>query len=137
MQLSPVMVGSMLSNQLLEAGREGRQVVGQTAACCGPNPSGPGRFFNKTRIIAFYDLMSYPLSDHFAERRIESRVCPSVAGSTINVASVTSSSGLGEVANPLSAHSGYGPGEHVGALPAPGAGDPNVAPSAAAGARPT
>jgi hypothetical protein len=128
------MVGSMLSNQLLEAGR---QVVGQTAACCGPNPGGPGRLFKKTWMIAFHDLMSYPLLDQFAERRIDLRVCPSVAGIMTDVASETSFFGLAEVANSLSAHSGYGPGEHVGALPARGVGDPNVAPSAAAGARPT
>ena len=123
----------MLSNQLplLEAGREGQQVVGQTAAYCGPNPSQPGRFFERTQIIAFSDpndLMSYPVPDQFAERYIESRLCPSVTNITINVASVNSFLGLGDVANPLSAHSGYGPDARVGALLARGAGNANVAP---------
>lgn len=123
----------MLSNQLplLEAGREGQDVVGQIDAYCGPNPTNPGRFLAKTQIIAFSDpndLMSYPVPDLFAERYIESRLCPSVTNITINVASVNSFLGLGEIANPLSAHSGYGPDARVGALLARGAGNPNVAP---------
>ncbi len=123
----------MLSNQLplLEAGREGQQVVGQNAAYCGPNPTKPGRFLEQTRIIAFSDpndLMSYPVPDQFANKYIESRLCPSVTNVTINVAAVNSFLGLGEVANPLGAHIGYGPDERVGALIASGAGNPNVAP---------
>jgi hypothetical protein len=123
----------MLSNQLplLEAGREGQQVVGRMAEFCGPGATNPGRFFEKTQIIAFSDpndLMSYPVPDKFADQFIESRLCPSVTNVTINVASVNSLLGLGDVANPLSAHSGYGPDERVGALIARGAGTPNVAP---------
>jgi hypothetical protein len=123
----------MLSNQLplLEAGREGQQVVGRMAEFCGPGATNPGRFFERTQIIAFSDpndLMSYPVPDKFADQFIESRLCPSVTNVTINVASVNSLLGLGDVANPLSAHSGYGPDERVGALIARGAGTPNVAP---------
>jgi hypothetical protein len=123
----------MLSNQLplLEAGREGQQVTGRIGEFCGPGATNPGRFFEKTQIIAFSDpndLMSYPVPDKFAERFIESRLCPSVTNVTINVASVNSFLGVGEVANPLTAHSGYGPDERVGALIARGAGNPNVAP---------
>ncbi len=123
----------MLSNQLplLEAGREGQQVVGQVDQYCGPNPAKPGRFFDKTQIIAFSDpndLMSYPVPDQFASKFIESRLCPSVTNVTINVAAVNSLLGLGDVANPLSAHSGYGADERVGGLLARGAGTPNVAP---------
>jgi hypothetical protein len=137
MQLSPAEVGGTLSNQRLEAGREGQQVVGRTAACCGPNSSRPGRFFKKTRIIAFADLMSYQKPDKFADRDNKSRPCQSVTSITINVASVTEFLALGEVANPLSARSGFGRDDTVGVLPARGAGKPNVVPSAAAGARPT
>lgn len=123
----------MLSNQLplLEAGREGQQVVGQTAAYCGPDAPKPGRFFGRTEIIAFSDpndLMSYPVPDKFADGFIESRLCPSVTNVTINVAAVNSLLGLGDVANPLSAHSGYAADERVGALLARGAGNPNVSP---------
>lgn len=123
----------MLSNQLplLEAGREGQQIVGQTADYCGPKATRPGRFFAETQIVAFSDpndLMSYPVPDQFADKFIESRLCPSVTNVTINVAAVNSFLGLGDVANPLSAHSGYGPDDRVGALVARGAGNPNVAP---------
>ena len=123
----------MLSNQLplLEAGREGQQVVGQIGAYCGPGAAKPGRFFNKTQLIAFSDpndIMSYPVPDRFAEQYINSRLCPSVTNVTINVAAVNALLGLGEVANPLSAHTGYDADERVGALLARGAGHPGVAP---------
>jgi hypothetical protein len=123
----------MLSNQLplLEAGREGQQVTGQIGAYCGPGATKPGRFFRKTQLIAFSDpndIMSYPVPDRFAERFIESRLCPSVTNVTINVARVSSVLGMGEVANPLSAHTGYDADERVGALLARGVGHPGVAP---------
>ncbi|MGE3294090.1 MAG: hypothetical protein AB7O95_22210, partial [Geminicoccaceae bacterium] len=110
---------------------EGQQVVNQIGAYCGPDPSRPGRFFAKTELIAFSDpndLISYPIPDQFADRHIDSRLCPSVTNVTINVVSVSSLLGLGEVANPLGAHSGYAADERVGGLIAQGAGHPNVAP---------
>jgi hypothetical protein len=123
----------MLSNQLplLEAGREGQQVTGQIGAYCGPSPTQPGRFFGRTELIAFSDpndLMSYPVPDRFADRYVESRLCPSVTNVTINVVGVSSLLGLGEVANPLSAHIGYDADERVGGLIAKGAGHDAIAP---------
>jgi len=123
----------MLSNQLplLEAGREGQQVTNQVAAYCGPNPTKPGRFFAKTELIAFSDpndLMSYPIPDQFADRNIDSRLCPSVTNVTINVVTVNSLLGLGDVANPLGAHLGYAADDRVGGLLAKGVGNPGVAP---------
>ena len=123
----------MLSNQLplLEAGREGQQVTGEVAAYCGPSPSKSGRFFAKTELIAFSDpndLMSYPVPDKFADKYIESRLCPSVTNVTINVVEVNSLLGLGDVANPLSAHLGYAADERVGGLLAKGAGHPGTSP---------
>ena len=106
-------------------------MVGRISEFCGPGASNPGRFFEKTQIIAFSDpndLMSYPVPDQFADKYIESRLCPSVTNVTINVASVTSLLGLGNVANPLSAHLGYAADERVGGLIARGAGNPDVAP---------
>jgi hypothetical protein len=105
--------------------------VGQTGAYCGPNPSRPGRFFAETQIVAFSDpneLMSYPIPDQFADKFIASRLFPSVTNVMINVAAVNSLLGLGDVANPLAAHSGYGPDDRVGGLIAQGAGNPHVAP---------
>ena len=123
----------MLSNQLplLEAGREGQQVVGQIGAYCGPGATKPGRFFDKTHLIAFSDpndLMSYPVPDKFADRYVESRLCPSVTNVTINIVTASSLLGLGEVANPLGAHLGYAADERVGGLIAKGAGHDGVAP---------
>jgi hypothetical protein len=124
----------MLSNQLplLEAGREGQTVTGQIPAFCGPGaPRAGERFFGTTRIVAFSDpndLMSYPVPDRFAERQIDSRLCPEITNVTINVAAVNSLLGLGELANPLSAHVGYDADERVGGLIARGAGHPGMAP---------
>jgi hypothetical protein len=123
----------MLSNQLplLEAGREGQQVTREIGAYCGPAPTKPGRFFAKTELIAFSDpndLMSYPVPDEFADRYVESRLCPSVTNVMINVVGVSSLLGLGDVANPLSAHQGYAADERVGGLIAKGAGHAGVAP---------
>ena len=72
--------------------------------------------------------MSYPVPDKFADRYIESRLCPSVTNVTINGVEVNSLLGLGDVANPLSAHLGYAADERVGGLLANGAGHPGVAP---------
>ena len=72
--------------------------------------------------------MSYPVPDKFADKYIESRLCPSVTNVTINVVGVKSLLGVGDVANPLSAHLGYAADERVGGLLAKGAGHPGVAP---------
>lgn len=123
----------MLSNQLplLEAGQKSQEVVGEAAAYCGPDaPQAGERFFGSTQIIAFSDpndLMSYPVPDKFAERYIDSRLCPTVTNVTINVASVSSLFGLGEVANPMAAHTGYDVDERVAGLLARGAGHDEVA----------
>jgi hypothetical protein len=124
----------MLSNQLplLEAGREPQAVTGQAAAFCGPTaPKAAGRFFARTQIVAFSDpndLMSYPVPDRYAERFIDSRLCPAITNVTINVATVNSLLGVGEVANPLYAHIGYDADERVGGILAKGAGHPGIAP---------
>ncbi len=105
--------------------------MGQSATYCGPAETKPGRFFAETQIVAFSDpndLMSYPILDKFTDGHINSRLCPSVTNVMINVASVNSLLGPGDVADPLSAHQGYGPDKHVGALIARGAGNPHVAP---------
>ncbi len=123
----------MLSNQLplLESGREPQPVTGKAAAYCGPTAGTAGRFFGKTKIIAFNDpndLMSYPLPDQYAERFIDSRLCPEITNVTLNVASVASLLGAGEVASPLQAHIGYDTDPRVGGLLAKGAGHAGIAP---------
>lgn len=124
----------MLSNQLplLEAGQSPQAVTASAPAYCGPGGAKAGeRFFARTRMIAFSDpndLMSYPVPDRFAERYIDSRLCPAVTNVTINVASVNSLLGFGDVANPLTAHVGYNVDERVGALIAKGIGHDDTAP---------
>jgi hypothetical protein len=123
----------MLSNQLplLESGREPQKVTGQQAAYCPAGaPKAGQRFFAETDLIAFSDpndLMSYPIPDLFAERYVDSRLCPAVTSVTINVAPVSNVLGLGTAANPLTAHIGYDADERVGGLIARGAGNPGVA----------
>lgn len=124
----------MLSNQLplLEAGQGRRAVVDRIGEFCGPEATRAGeRFFNETQLIAFSDpndLMSYPIPDRFVENYVDSRLCPVVTNVTINIASVASILGLGDAANPLAAHTGYGVDERVAALLAEGAGHPGVSP---------
>ena len=123
----------MLSNQLplLEAGREPQAVTGAAAQYCPAGaPKADQRFFAESHLIAFSDpndLMSYPIPDLFAERYINSRLCPSTTNVTINVATVSSILGLGTAANPLTAHIGYDADERVGGLIARGAGNAQVA----------
>lgn len=124
----------MLSNQLplLKAGQRPRGVVGRIGEFCGSGAERSGeRFFNETQLIAFSDpndLMSYPVPDRFAENHVDSRLWPAVTNVTINIAAVSSVLGLGDAANPLAAHTGYGVDERVAALLAGGAGHPGVAP---------
>lgn len=122
----------MLSNQLplLESGREPQKIVGAADQYCPADaPKADQRFFGKTELIAFNDpndLMSYPVPDLFAERYIDSRLCPDMTSVTINIARVRSILGFGEAANPLKAHGGYDGDERVGELIARGAGNPDV-----------
>jgi hypothetical protein len=124
----------MMSNQLplLEAGREPQKVTGEEAKYCPAGaPLADKRFFAQTDLIAFSDpndLMSYPIPDLFTERYIDSRLCPSVTSVTINVASVASLMGLGDAANPMTAHIGYDADARVGGLIAKGAGHKDIAP---------
>jgi hypothetical protein len=66
--------------------------------------------------------------DRYAERFIDSRLCPAITNVTINVATVNSLLGVGEVANPLYAHIGYDADDRVGGILARGAGHPGIAP---------
>jgi hypothetical protein len=69
------------------------------------------RFYEKLQIVAFSDpndLFSYAVSPDYANRYIDSRLCPAVSNITIQIAPVRSFLlGASEVANPLVAHSDY------------------------------
>lgn len=123
----------MLSNQLplLEAGQDPKAVTGRAADYCGPDsPLADRRFVRALKMVAFSDpndIMSYPLPVDWVEHYVDSRLCPEVTNVTINVAKVRSLLGLGEVADPLTAHTGYGADERVGGLLAEGAGHDGAA----------
>jgi hypothetical protein len=124
----------MLSNQLplLEAGQDPQEITGAEAAFCeADSPRSNERFLKSLQMIAFSDpndVMSYPVPETWVERYVDSRLCPKVTNVTINIARVKSLFGLGTVADPLTAHTGYGEDERVGGLMAKGAGHAKVAP---------
>lgn len=72
--------------------------------------------------------MSYPVPTEWVDAFVESRLCPRPINVFLNIASVSSLLGLGELANPLTAHTGYDTDARVAGLIAHGAGHPNVAP---------
>jgi hypothetical protein len=103
----------MLSNQLplLQLGRPKPEVTGQIEGICSSTgPRSAERLFGELRIIAFSDpndLFSYPLPPWFLDEHLDSRICPTLTNVVLNVAPVNDLFGLGEVANPMSAHIGY------------------------------
>jgi len=104
----------MLSNQLplLQLGQELPQVHDQVRSICtAEGDKYNERFFEKLQIVAFSDpndLFSYAVSPDYADRYIDSRLCPAVSNITIQIAEVRNFLfGTSEVANPLVAHSDY------------------------------
>jgi len=104
----------MLSNQLplLQVGQELPEVHDQVKSFCTPEGERyDERFFEKLQIVAFSDpndLFSYAVSPDYANRYIDSRLCPVVSNITIQIAQVRSFLlGASEIANPLVAHSDY------------------------------
>ena len=125
---------SCSSNQLplLEAGREGQQVIGPDRRLLrAKRHERPGRFFARD---ADHRLLRPQRPDELPGagpvRRTLHRIAlvPERHQRHHQCRPVNSFLGLGEVANPLGAHTGYGADERVGALIAQGAGNPNVAP---------
>jgi hypothetical protein len=104
----------MLSNQLplLQLGQNLPEVHDQVRSyCTAQGDKYDERFFEKLQLVAFSDpndLFSYAVSPDYANRYIDSRLCPAVTNVTIQIAQVRSFLfGTSEVANPLVAHSDY------------------------------
>lgn len=122
----------MLSNQLplLQMGRELPEVTGQKDNYCLVNGKQyNARVLSKTSIIAFSDpndLLSYAIPQGFAGKYLDSRLCIDVTNININVANVNDLFGIGELANPLTAHVGYDRDDRVVALIAKGIGTSGV-----------
>jgi hypothetical protein len=123
----------MLANQLplLELGRKPATVRGQIAQYCSPDGElRDQRILGKLPIYAFSDpndILSYPIPPDFADKYLDSRLCPKVTNIAINVAKLISLFGLGEFAGPGSAHSDYDHDERVIAMIAHGFGQGNAA----------
>jgi hypothetical protein len=118
----------MLSNQLpmLQLGRKLPPVVGQHDAYCHGNAEHYNeRAFNGVTIYAFSDpndILSYTIPPGFVDKYLDSRMCVDVTNIMINIAHVFDAFGLGTVANPLEAHTGYDADDRVIALMASGIG---------------
>jgi hypothetical protein len=124
----------MLANQLplLQSGLEPASVQGEMPAFCRPGGADfSKRLFKETELIAFSDpndLLSYPIPDAFVRDHVDSRLCPKQVNVTINITPVRSVLGLGEFANPLSAHVDYDDDERVIELITRGIGQPETSP---------
>ena len=123
----------MLANQLplLELGQKRAEVRNQIAAYCRPGGAHwPQRYFDGLKIIAFSDpndLLSYPIPPNFADRYLDSRLCPAIANVILNVAQPASLFGIAELANPAEAHNAYDKDERVIQLMAHGIGTKDTA----------
>ncbi len=124
----------MLSNQLplLRLGQAEPAVHGQIQEICAPGaPRAGERLFRETRLIAFSDpndLFSYAIPPDFLDRHIDSRLCPALTNVILNVAPLSNLFGLGEIANPMAAHTEYDKDERVIGLIVHGIGHDQVAP---------
>jgi len=109
----------MLANQLplLQLGRKDPEVTGQIDQYCREGgEKQQQRMFKELPIAAFSDpndILSYEIPPKYAMESMDSRICPKMTNISINVAKVISVLGLGNVANPAVAHSGYDDDERV------------------------
>jgi hypothetical protein len=83
------------------------------------------------RIVAFSDpndLFSYAIPPKYADENMDSRLCPKITNVVLNVAPVNNLFGIGEIANPLTAHNAYDNDERVIQLIAKGISHDHVDP---------
>ncbi len=108
----------MLANQLplLQMGRDAPEISGETAAYCGQDNTGLRHRMMGMNIIAFSDpndILSYPVPSDFAQKSLDSRICPSITNVSLNIAPTQTLFDAVSFANPLQAHSGYMEDERV------------------------
>ncbi len=124
----------MLANQLplLELGREPAPVRGEIDAYCRPDGEKfEQRMIGNMSIFAFSDpndMLSYAIPPKFADEYMDSRICPRITNIILNVAQPLSLLGMGEIANPLDAHTAYDYDERVIGVIAHGIGQDASAP---------
>lgn len=124
----------MLSNQLplLQLAQPLPPVLHQHQEYCSDNaPLATERFAKRLDIIAFSDpndLLSYGIPNHFIDKYVDSRLCGNVVNAMVNIAEIHTIPGLGEVANPMTAHKDYDNDDRVIAMIAHGIGHPGTDP---------
>ena len=102
----------MLANQLpiLQIGHPLPRVHNQIGSYCAPQGKKyRQRVFKAVNIVAFSDpndLLSYAIPQSFADKYIDSRLCPLVTNVSVNVAPEISAFGVG-IVNPVAAHTDY------------------------------
>lgn len=121
----------MLANQLqlLQLGRTLPEITNvDKDYCVKGGTKYKHRFVNKTKVIAFSDpndILSYGIPFRYKEKYLDSRLCSEISNININVANVVSILGIGKIANPIEAHSGYESDDRVLSLMAHGLHDKN------------
>lgn len=124
----------MLSNQLpmLQMGRDLPEITSKRADYCEPNsPNYQQRMISETEIYAFSDpndLLSYSIPKGFADKYLDSRLCPTITNININVTNVINAFGISDFANPVEAHVTYDQDNRVIRLIARGIGTQGTAP---------
>ena len=124
----------MLANQLplLQLGRERPEFTGKPDQYCTPEGTHyTQRLFKQLRIVAFSDpndLFSYAIPPKYADENMDARLCPKITNVVLNIAPVNNLFGLGEFANPLTAHNAYDNDERVIGLIAQGISHDHVDP---------
>ncbi|MDX1410748.1 MAG: hypothetical protein R3351_01200 [Nitrospirales bacterium] len=103
----------MLANQLplLQLGRGEPEVFGQFDSYCRPEGSHyDERIVKELQIVAFSDpndLLSYAIPPAYADEYMDSRLCPTVVNVSVNVVPTFDLFKVGQIADPLSAHTEY------------------------------
>ena len=103
----------MLANQLplLQLGRGEPEVVGQIDSYCRPEGAHYAeRIVKELQVVAFSDpndLLSYAIPPAYADEHMDSRLCPIVVNVSVNVVPTIDLFKVGQVADPLGAHTGY------------------------------
>ena len=103
----------MMANQLplMQLGRDAPKITGKIRDYCREDgPTYDERILNELLIVAFSDpndVLSYAIPAKYADRYMDSRLCPTIVNVSINIVPVTKLFQLGEVADPFRAHDDY------------------------------
>ena len=128
----------MMSNQLplLQLGRAPAEITGQFNQYCLPGGKHyQRRFLDKLFIVAFSDpndLLSYNIPYDFANKYLDSRLCPQIVNISVGVTEPIDLFGAGKFANPLSAHTEYDNDQRVIGIMTHGIGQKDTHPAVAA-----